>query len=116
MDKEIMKGSTDILLLSVLVKEDSYGYEIISKLKENSQNLYEMSEGTLYPALQRLQKKGWITSYWGESDTGGRRKYYQITEEGKKVFTQKLNDWREVNNIVSVCTGGITWIRKWNLT
>ena len=57
MDKEIMKGSIDILLLSLLNKRDMYGYEIVKTLKENSNELYNMSEGTLYPALKRLENK-----------------------------------------------------------
>ena len=62
MNKEIMKGSIDILLLSLIQKEDLYGYEIAKRLKEKSNDLYSMGEGTLYPALQRLEKQKLITS------------------------------------------------------
>ena len=57
MDKEIMKGSIDILLLSLMNKRDMYGYEMVKELKESSKELYSMSEGTLYPALKRLESK-----------------------------------------------------------
>ncbi len=106
MNKEIMKGSIDILLLSLIEKEDLYGYEIIKRLKEKSNDLYSMSEGTLYPALQRLEKQKLIEAYWGDSESGGRRKYYTITEKGKKELLEKLNDWDMLNDLIKSCREG----------
>lgn len=106
MNKEIMKGSIDILLLSLIVKENMYGYEIAKRLKENSNNLYTIGEGTLYPALQRLEKKNLIISFWGDSETGGRRKYYRISEEGKKELMEKLNEWDALANLINSCREG----------
>ncbi len=103
-----MKGSIDILLLSLLVSQDMYGYEIVKHLKTKSNDLYKMSEGTLYPALKRLEIKKLLTSYWGESEAGGRRKYYKITEEGTKQLNEKLNEWQKVNNLIKACTGQLT--------
>ncbi len=111
MDKEIMKGSIDILLLSVLSKRDMYGYEMVKTLKENSNELYSMSEGTLYPALKRLENKKWLTSYWDNTEVGARRKYYQITDEGKTELVRKLSEWKKVNNLIKVCSEGMAWIR-----
>ncbi len=108
MNKELMKGSTDILLLSLIEKEDLYGYEIAKRLKEKSNNLYSMGEGTLYPGLQRLEKKGLIKSYWGDSDSGGRRKYYSITEAGKKILVEKLSEWDFLNNLIKSCREGFS--------
>ncbi|WP_163530061.1 PadR family transcriptional regulator [Halobacillus ihumii] len=99
MDREIMKGSIDILMLGVVSNHDMYGYEIVKHLKEQSDNLYNMSEGTLYPALKRLEKKEWLTSYWAETSSG-RRKYYKITEEGRTVLDQKLGQWKSVNELI----------------
>lgn len=107
MDKELMKGSTDILLLSLIEKEDLYGYEIVKRLKEKSNELYSMGEGTLYPALQRLEKKELIQSYWGDSETGGRRKYYKITEEGKKELVEKLSQWDVLSILIKNCREGL---------
>ncbi len=106
MNKEMMKGSTEILLLSLIEKEDLYGYEIAKRLKEKSNNLYSMGEGTLYPALQRLEKQKLIKSYWGDSESGGRRKYYSITEEGKKELSGKLDEWVVLNNLIKSCREG----------
>jgi len=106
MDKELMKGSIDILLLAELNRKDSYGYEIVKSLKQRSNNFYDMSEGTLYPALRRLENKAFVTSYWGELNDGGRRKYYRITEDGKKELARKLNEWKEIHFMILNVTEG----------
>ncbi|GEN34741.1 PadR family transcriptional regulator [Aneurinibacillus danicus] len=106
MDKEVMKGSIDILLLSIIEQQDIYGYKIIQHLRKKSNDAYRMSQGTLYPALQRLEKKGWITSYWGEAETGARRKFYCITENGKKELDKKLKSWQQISYLIQCCKGG----------
>lgn len=106
MNKEMLKGSTDILLLSLIEKEDLYGYEIAKRLKEKSNDLYSMGEGTLYPALQRLEKQKYIKAYWGDSESGGRRKYYSITEDGKRELTVKLKEWNALNDLIKSCREG----------
>jgi PadR family transcriptional regulator, regulatory protein PadR len=106
MNKELMKGSIDILLLSLISKNDMYGYEMVKKLKESSDDLYNMSEGTLYPALKRLEKNEWVTSYWNETDKGSRRKYYRITERGIEELSAKLKDWQAVHRLIDKTLGG----------
>lgn len=69
-----------------------------------------MSEGTLYPALKRLEKKGWIQFYWELSDSGSRRKYYRMTEEGKKELDKKLQDWKKVSELIKANSEGLIWI------
>lgn len=103
-----IKGCIDILLLSLIEKEDLYGYEITKRLKEKSNEMYSLSEGTLYPALQRLEKRKLIESYWGDSGTGARRKYYTITNEGKNALSEKLNEWNFLNNLIKTCKEGLT--------
>lgn len=110
MNSELLKGSIDILLLSQLSAGDSYGFEILKKLLEKSGDYYKMSEGTLYPALQRLEQKMLLTSYWGEVSSGGRRKYYSLTEEGKKELSKKLEEWDRMSELVNSCkTEGLKW-------
>ncbi|WP_054706347.1 PadR family transcriptional regulator [Bacillus sp. JCM 19041] len=99
MDKEMMKGSIDFLLLSLIQANDLYGYEMTKKLKSLSEESYSISEGTLYPALKRMEKKEWISSYWSDS-TGARRKYYTITENGKTELARKKNDWAALNKLI----------------
>ncbi|WP_214627645.1 PadR family transcriptional regulator [Paenibacillus agaridevorans] len=90
MDKEILKGSIDILLLSIIARKDTYGYEIVQQLKELSRDSYQMSQGTLYPALRRLENKELLRSYWIETEASGRRKFYALTETGREKLTDKL--------------------------
>lgn len=108
MDKEIMKGIVDIIILSLVSKKDMYGYEMVKTLKEISNDLYNMSEGTLYPALKRLEHKNWLQSYWDRSEPGVGRKYYRITDQGKKVLKKKLEEWDRINHFIKVCAEGIT--------
>jgi PadR family transcriptional regulator, regulatory protein PadR len=107
LDKELMKGSIDILLLSEVGTTDKYGYEIVQSLKHKSKDTYQMSEGTLYPALKRLERKGFVSSYWGDSDGGGRRKYYRITDQGRAQLANQINEWQQVNLLIQICTGGV---------
>ncbi|AEB74960.1 PadR family transcriptional regulator [Clostridium botulinum] len=105
MDKEIMKGSIDILLLSIINRNDTYGYEIAKCIKEKSSNMYSMGEGTLYPALKRLEGKELVESYWEKSSLVGRRKYYRITELGKEVLKEKLDNWNSVTKLINMFKG-----------
>lgn len=106
MDKEIMKGSIDILLLSIVCQKDSYGYEIVKELKVKSNNLYNMSEGTLYPALKRLEDKGFLECYWIYVENGNRRKYYKITNKGKNGLSAKVKDWQKTDSLIRICLEG----------
>lgn len=107
MDKEMMKGSIDLLLLSLISQQDLYGYEISKRLKQLSDGMYEMSEGTLYPALKRLEKKLWVESYWHETDAG-RRKYYKMTEDGMKELKRKQKDWSLMAALIQRSSEGLT--------
>ena len=107
MDREIMKGSIDILILSLVAKQEMYGYEMVKQLKEHSEQLYSMSEGTLYPALKRMEKKEWMTSYWAET-VSGRRKYYRISDQGRLILDQKLEEWNRVNNLITRTSEGLS--------
>lgn len=107
MDKEIMKGSIDILLLSLIEQRDLYGYEMTGILKRISKGTYEMSEGTLYSALKRMERKQWVESYWKET-ASGRRKYYQITDAGHKELKHKKENWKWMDSLISKSSEGLT--------
>ena len=105
-DKELLKGSTNMLILSMLENENMYGYEMIKKMSEKSQNTFEFKEGTLYPILHSLEEKGYITSYW---DNVGpkKRKYYSITKQGKNYLDNKKKEWKLFSNSVNQVLGGV---------
>lgn len=106
MDKELLKGSIDIVILALTSGKDVYGYEITKRIKEYTDSSYEMGEGTLYPALKRLEEKKLLISYWGDTDKGGRRKYYKITDEGRKSLEDKLINWQLINHLINECFKG----------
>jgi PadR family transcriptional regulator PadR len=87
------KGSTDFLILSLLVKRPMYGYEIMQQLEQRSGGYFEMKEGLLYPALHRMQHNGWLSSDWRSVD-GRRRKYYAVTKLGSEVLGEQAAEWR----------------------
>lgn len=106
-DREMMKGSIDLLLLSLIKQRDLYGYEMMAILKRLSENTYEMGEGTLYAALKRMERKNWVKSYWKEI-ASGRRKYYTITDEGLKEWKRKKENWRWVDSLIRKSSEGLT--------
>lgn len=101
MNKEMLKGTIDILILAVLKEQDSYGYEISKIIKTKSGDLFEILEATLYLALKRLEKQNAIEAYWGTETGGGRRRYFKITDLGKEQLTQLAFDWDQMVQLVS---------------
>ncbi|QQK75224.1 helix-turn-helix transcriptional regulator [Salicibibacter cibarius] len=90
---DLIRGHTVTIILNILRQGDSYGYDIYKKIIELSGNQYELKEATLYTAFRRLEKEGYILSYWGDETQGGRRKYYRITAEGEERYEQSKKDW-----------------------
>lgn len=100
-NKEVLKGHIDTLILSLLQNNDMYGYELAKLVREKSDNQFELKEGTLYLSLKRMENNKWIESYWGdEQGPGGRRKYYKLTSSGEDEFKEKRSEWRLVKNIM----------------
>jgi len=92
------------MILTLLNKEDMYGYNIVGELKKKTENIVDLKEGTLYPMLHGLEEAHAVDSYWRDSENGKRRKYYKITDEGKDILFHKLQEWgaytRAVNSVV----------------
>lgn len=100
LNKELLKGNIDLLILSVVKEKESYGYEISKTIKEKTEGDFEIQEATLYLSLKRLEKQGAISSSWGNESHGGRRKYYAITDEGIRLLDNIIEDWKKVSEIV----------------
>ncbi len=111
-DKSLVSGSTTMLLLKLLSEKDMYGYEMIETLRERSENAFELKAGTMYPLLHGMEMNKMLTSYTKDltsytKDVGGKsRKYYQITENGKKQLAQKENEWKEYSQAIVKVMGG----------
>lgn len=97
----MLKGTIDILILSVLTQGDNYGYEISRIIKARTEGMFEILEATMYLSLKRLEKQGTIAFYWGDESGGARRKYYKITEQGKKHLSNTIRDWKETVEVVA---------------
>ena len=93
--RELMKGSIDSLLLCLIGQQPTYGYQIIKELEGRSEGYFKLKEGTLYPALHRLERAGLIWGKWQVLPDGRQRKYYYITEKGRYVLLEKRNQWRD---------------------
>lgn len=92
-DKELLKGIMKILVLKIISLDDTYGYDLIKELKSLSNGIIDIKEGTLYPILHTFEAQKDIKSYWLESDKGRKRKYYSITDKGKKTLTELTGQW-----------------------
>lgn len=99
---DTMRGYNDIIILSLLQKQDSYGYEISQEIKDKTQGKYIVKETTLYSAFHRLVKLGYITSYEGDKTNGRKRTYYTITPEGLEFLKSKAKEWDVVKEVVDI--------------
>lgn len=100
-NKEVLKGHIDTLILSLLLSKDMYGFEIAKIVREKSGEQFELKEGTLYLSLKRLEKNGCVVSYLSEEvGQGGRKKYYKLTTIGRQVYENKCVEWRFIKNIM----------------
>jgi len=92
---ELMKGSSESLLLCLVGQQPMYGYQIIKELERRSQGYFRFKEGTLYPALHRLEEAGLIAGRWRMLPSGRQRRYYHITDKGLRLLTVKRNQWQD---------------------
>ena len=99
-----LKGTLPTLILEVLAKEPSHGYRIAQKIKQRSDGLLDFKEGTLYPALHKLENEGSVESYEGV-ENGRQRRYYRITQQGRKSLNKDRAEWRQLSRAVSVILG-----------
>jgi transcriptional regulator len=90
---ELLKGTLDMLVLQTLSVRPLHGYGIAQQIEALSEDALRVEQGSLYPALERLQKKGWITSRWGESPTGRRARYYTLTAAGRRQLGNEINSF-----------------------
>lgn len=93
--RELIKGSTDSLLLCLISQQPMYGYQIIKELERRSRGYFKFKEGTLYPALHRLERAGLILGKWQSLPSGRQRRYYYITNKGNRVLVAKMNQWQD---------------------
>lgn len=97
---DLIRGHINTIILRTLYDGDKYGYEIINEIEQKSKGQYILKQPTLYSALKRLESQDYVTSYWGGSSNGGRRKYFQITDKGRQVVEQNLAEWEYSRTVI----------------
>ena len=101
---ELLKGNLDLLLLSVLSAGPLHGYAAIEELRRRSRGAFDLPEGTVYPALHRLERTGLVTSRWSR-ESGRRRRLYELTRGGRTAFAEQRAEWRRFARAVTVVAG-----------
>lgn len=97
---DLLRGYTDSIILSQLSRQDSYGYRIARTVSQQTGGALELKEATLYTAFKRLENSGCIRSYWGDEQSGARRRYYTITPEGRTKLKKDIEAWRETRAVL----------------
>ncbi|HEY4160678.1 MAG TPA: PadR family transcriptional regulator [Candidatus Saccharimonadales bacterium] len=100
LSSDLLRGHTDTIILGLLMDGDKYGYEITKLVFERSEHAYELKEATMYSSLKRLEKDGYIESYWGSETQGGRRRYYRITPGGRELYKSNKRNWDQAKRIL----------------
>ncbi|MCF7945969.1 MAG: PadR family transcriptional regulator [Spirochaetia bacterium] len=100
--KDLVAASATPIILAILQKEDTYGYAIIRKVQEISDNQIAWTDGMLYPVLHRLESAGFIDSYWRKAENGRRRKYYHITASGEEECGRLISQWSVVEKALQI--------------
>lgn len=96
----MIRGYNDTIILYLLLEEPSYGYVISKKIKERSNKKYIIKETTLYSAFTRLEKNGYVESFYGNETNGKRRTYYRITEAGREYYKEKCQEWQITKEVI----------------
>ena len=111
MDPKLMSGTVEMLVLEVVNPAPAYGYHITQQVLERSGGQIEMKEGSLYPALHRMERRGLLTAYWVETEESRRRKYYRITAQGEAALAEKRAEWHRfttgVNGVLGANAHGL---------
>ena len=97
----MLKGNTESMLLALLELESMYGYQIVKEVEQRSSGYFEFKEGTLYPALHRLERAGMIEGRWQHTSKSIRRRYYQITAKGSQALVDRLQEWQRFSHAMN---------------
>jgi PadR family transcriptional regulator PadR len=108
MKGQALKGHLDLLLLAVLANGAKHGYAVIEDLRERSGDTFDLPEGTVYPALHRLERAGYLTSAWSVVQ-GRRRRTYRLTDKGRGALGEQSRVWSEFSNAIASVLKGVPW-------
>jgi len=98
---EILRGTLDLLILKVLAAGQAHGYTVVRRIQERSQGALLLEEGTLYPALHRLERRGWVEAEWGSSEVNRRAKFYRLSRPGRRELAARERDWEAMSSAIA---------------
>jgi transcriptional regulator len=99
---DLLQGTLDLLVLKVLALGPLHGYGISQRIRQISKDALQVQQGSLYPALHRLEKRGWLTASWSESETGRPAKFYKLSAKGRKQLTQEEQNWQRLTDAITL--------------
>jgi PadR family transcriptional regulator, regulatory protein PadR len=102
---EMLQGTLDMLILRTLVMGPAHGHTIALVIEHTSENALEVEQGSLYPALHRLEDRKWLSSYWGASENNRKAKYYRLTPEGRRQLVRETSRWRQMTRAIGLVMG-----------
>jgi PadR family transcriptional regulator PadR len=98
---DLVQGTLDLLILKVLALEPMHGWAIAQRIRQVSNEVLQVGQGSLYPALHKLEQQGWIEAEWGESDNNRRAKYYRLTRDGRRALKDEAAQWERLSAAIS---------------
>ena len=99
---ELLRGTLDMLILKIVALGPSHGYAIAQRLRQMSNDFFTVHQGSLYPALHRLEDRGWLQADWRDTDTGREAKFYSLTKKGRKQLEIEVLGWEQISNAVAL--------------
>ncbi len=105
---DVLQGTLDMLILRTLIMGPAHGHTIAQAIEQTSRNALEIEQGSLYPALHRLEDRGWLASEWGVSENNRKAKYYRLTQKGRKELTAATGRWRRMTRAIDLILGPST--------
>ena len=103
---DLVQGTLDLLILRVLALEPMHGWAIAQRIRQMSRDELRVGQGSLYPALHKLEQNGWIEARWGESENNRRAKYYALTRAGRKLLAREAEQWERLSAAISLIVSG----------
>jgi PadR family transcriptional regulator, regulatory protein PadR len=109
---EMLKGTLDMMILRTLVTGDAHGHTIAKVIERASEDVLEVEQGSLYPALHRLEDRGWVSSHWGASENNRKAKFYRLTAAGRRQLIQETSRWRQMARAIGLVMGEKTLVEE----
>ena len=104
---DLVQGTLDLLILKTVSLEPKHGWAIAKRIEQISGEVLQVQQGSLYPALHRLEERGWVSSYWGVSDANRKARFYRLTPAGKKQLQSEVGRWRQMAKAIGLVMGDV---------